>query len=86
MKLMLATTMATALTLTPLLAANDNPAEQLDEAAVPVVRALNFLEAAGHEVGAAPSFASATRVILLGMAILVVVFAFRVFGSRFLKK
>jgi SH3 domain-containing YSC84-like protein 1 len=33
MKLMLATTMATALTLTPLLAANDNPAEQLDEAA-----------------------------------------------------
>jgi hypothetical protein len=56
------------------------------EAAVPVVRALNFLEAAGHEVGAAPSFAYATRVILLGMAILVVVFAFRVFGSRFLKK
>lgn len=53
---------------------------------MPVVRALNFLEAAGHEVGAAPSFASATRVILLGMAILVVVFAFRVFGSRFLKK
>ena len=33
MKLMLATTMATALTLTPLLAANDDPAEQLDEAA-----------------------------------------------------
>ena len=33
MKLMIATTMATALTLTPLLAANDNPAEQLDEAA-----------------------------------------------------
>jgi hypothetical protein len=52
------------------------------EAAVPVVRALNFLEAAGHEVGAAPSFAYAT----MGMAILVVVFAFRVFGSRFLKK
>ncbi len=33
MKLMIATTMATALTLTPLLAADDNPAEQLDEAA-----------------------------------------------------
>ena len=33
MKLMIATTMATALALTPLLAANDNPAEQLDEAA-----------------------------------------------------
>ena len=27
-----------------------------------------------------------TRLILLGMAIFVVVFAFRVFGSRFLKK
>jgi len=33
MKLMIATTMATALALTPLLAANDDPAEQLDEAA-----------------------------------------------------
>ena len=33
MKLMLATTMATALALTPPLAANDDPAEQLDEAA-----------------------------------------------------
>jgi len=27
-----------------------------------------------------------TRLILLGMAIFVVVFAFRVFGSRFVKK
>jgi lipid-binding SYLF domain-containing protein len=33
MKLMIATTMATALALTPLLAAKDDPAEQLDEAA-----------------------------------------------------